>query len=102
MPGETMDDLVLDWIDAEHGGSRHASKHLARLIGVSPRTTENWLARLNAPRLAHFGELMALYPALEARVHTYVEARRAANLALLARAEAAATDLRERLAHAAD
>lgn len=93
-------DLLVGWMRDHYGAARHATKRLARDAGVSPRTAENWLGAMNAPRLTHLGRLMALYPALEERVHAHVARSRTLNDALSAEAVRATAVLRESLSHA--
>lgn len=51
--------LIHDWLRAHWGMQRHAEKRLARAIGCSPRTVENWMRGLSAPGGEQLLRLMA-------------------------------------------
>lgn len=61
-----------------YGEARHGAKRLARDASVSPRTGENWLEGLNAPRAAELIRLMARCDDVAAEVHALVAEARAA------------------------
>lgn len=51
-------------LSREYGPLRNAAKLLANKVGVSPRTVENWLGGLCAPRGDELIRLMKECPAL--------------------------------------
>jgi hypothetical protein len=51
--------LMHDWLRDRWGMQRHAEKRLARAVGCSPRTVENWLRGVSAPSGEQLLNLMA-------------------------------------------
>ena len=58
------------------GAERHGVKRLARAASVSPRTAENWLAGVNAPRLAEAIRLMAECDAIATEINALIAEQR--------------------------
>lgn len=56
---QTYAALMHDWLRARWAMQRHAEKRLARAVGCSPRTVENWLRGLSAPSGEQLLNLMA-------------------------------------------
>ncbi|MBS4074606.1 hypothetical protein KGY14_05305 [Ameyamaea chiangmaiensis] len=54
----TYSETVTGILRRNYGQVRHASKLLARAVGTTPRTVENWFAGINAPRGAELIRLM--------------------------------------------
>ncbi len=61
----------------EYAPKRFAAKLLARAAGVSPRTAENWIQGLCAPRGDELIRLMAECDALRVEILRLVEERKA-------------------------
>jgi len=68
---------VHDVLTREYGEKRNAAKKLARAIGVSPRTVENWLSGICAPRGDEMISLMANCETLKNEILNLVEQRKA-------------------------
>lgn len=57
----------------EYGPLRHAAKLLARAVGTTPRTVQNWLDGVNAPRGAELIRLMQECDELRDEIFRIVE-----------------------------
>lgn len=69
-------DIVWEVLHERFAPLRNASKVLARMVGVSPRTAENWLTRENAPQGEQLLTLMAECDGLAERIMAEVERRK--------------------------
>jgi predicted transcriptional regulator len=57
----------------KYGNVRHATKMLARIVGSTPRTVQNWLDGTNAPRGAELIRLMQECDELRDEIFRIVE-----------------------------
>lgn len=70
--------LLHAWLREHWGLQRHAEKRLARAVGCSPRTVENWLRGLSAPSGEQLLSLMAECDGLAEEILAEVARRREA------------------------
>lgn len=73
MDAATYADTVSEILRRNYGHLRHAAKQLARSVGTSPRTVENWFAGINAPRGAELIRLMQQCDDLRDEIFRIVE-----------------------------
>lgn len=64
-----------DVLSRQYGPLRNATKILARLAGVSPRTSANWMQGLCAPQGEQLFALMAADPIIKAEMMAFLEQR---------------------------
>lgn len=64
---------VTDVLRRNYGQLRHAAKLLAGSVGTSPRTVQNWLDGINAPRGAELIKLMQECDELRDEIFRLVE-----------------------------
>lgn len=74
----TYPDLMTGWLRGRFGQQRGAEKALARQVGCSPRTVENWLRGESAPSGEQLLRLMAECDGLAEAILAEVERRREA------------------------
>ncbi|WP_291365302.1 hypothetical protein [Acetobacter sp. UBA5411] len=69
----TYAETVTGVLRRKYGPLRHASKLLARAVGSTPRTVQNWLDGINAPRGAELIRLMQECDELRDEIFRLVE-----------------------------
>lgn len=72
----TYESTFFRWIDAEWRPKRGASKRLAALAGVSPRTCDGWFSYRHAPNGEALINLMSECQSLADEINKLMESRR--------------------------